>query len=189
RVARLHGDEDARAGGGDLAARVQLRLDGDDVALDLGGPGDHDDLPFGGRGALELAVELGRDGGGRRGEAALLEERRARAPVGVAVQERAADAPVEDTRKGLVVRLRMPVGDELVPLPAALDAQPLGVRGATSKADAVGRVLVLHRGGVHGGRTARGTEKPAWSHENAHAPLDWSPRREAPSWSVRRSSR
>jgi hypothetical protein len=61
----------------------------------------------------------------------------------VAVEERAADTPVEDAGERLVMRLGRPRRHELVPFGMALDAQTLLVRGSAAEAAIRGSVAVL----------------------------------------------
>src|ERR1700686_985775 len=65
-----------------------------------------------------------------------------RRPVAVAVEQRAADAAVEDAVEGLVVRLGVPLADDGVPFLEAADAQALLVGGSAAEA------LVLRRVGL-----------------------------------------
>ena len=64
-------------------------------------------------------------------------------PVAVAVEQGADDAAVEHPGEGVVVRLGGEVGDDLVALDEALDAEPLVVGGAAAEADALRRVPCL----------------------------------------------
>jgi hypothetical protein len=64
-------------------------------------------------------------------------------PVAVAVEQRPDDAPVQDVGEGLVVRLGLPGGDDLVPLDDALDPKALGVGRAASEALVVGSIAIL----------------------------------------------
>jgi hypothetical protein len=61
----------------------------------------------------------------------------------VTVQQRADDSAVQDPVERLVMRLRAPLRDDLVPLDAALDPQPFLVGRPAPEAAVVRRVGVL----------------------------------------------
>ena len=74
----------------------------------------------------------------------LLHQVHRRGPVAVAVEQRAADAAVEDVVERLVMRLGRPLADELVALFEAADAQPFLVGRAAAEAAVLRRVRFLN---------------------------------------------
>src|SRR5205085_9376225 len=88
---------------------------------------------------------VGGDGAVRAFSASAAHEVVGGRPVRVAVEERADDAAVEHARISLVVRLRLPVADELFAVGGgeAANAQALLVRGAAAEAGASRRVAFL----------------------------------------------
>src|SRR5206468_9528873 len=115
------------------------------------------------RRTLEEHVEVRGHGAGRRAAGALAHEVHGRGPVAVAVEQRAADAAVEDVVERGVVRLGRPGADELVALLEAADAQPFVVGRPAAEAAVPRRVGLLNafhrapayrlaRGALSGGR-------------------------------------
>jgi hypothetical protein len=73
----------------------------------------------------------------------------------VAVEQRADDAAVEHAGERVVVWLGREVGDHLVALDEALDAEAALVGGTAAEAEALGRVLVLEALALLWGRAVR----------------------------------
>src|ERR1700722_8132791 len=103
-------------------------------------------------------------------------------PVRVAIEERAADPPVEHAGKCLVVRLGPPLAHDLglraVALREASDPEPLGVRRAASEARVLGGVLfleaLLHPGGpLLRPSWLRSSSRPAWRRSWFPSPPSW----------------
>src|SRR5205823_5968124 len=82
-------------------------------------------------------------GARRRFRAIFLHQVNARRPVRVAIEERAADPAVQDAGERLVMRLRLPFGDEFVAGFEAPDAEAAIVRGAAAEADVLRGVALL----------------------------------------------
>src|SRR2546423_10657268 len=97
------------------------------------------------RRAQKLDGVVGGDCAGRVFESGAAHEVMGGSPVRVAVEERADDAAVEHAGISLVVRLRLPVADNLlaVSFGEAAYAQALLVRGAAAEARAARRVVFL----------------------------------------------
>ena len=66
-----------------------------------------------------------------------------RRPVAVAVEQRAADAAVEDAVEGLMMRFGVPLADHLVAFLEAADSQALFVGRSAAETDAVRRISLL----------------------------------------------
>src|SRR5437867_4183521 len=88
-------------------------------------------------------VKIGCHGARRRILAGLLHEMHGRGPVAVAIEQCAANAAVEDAVEGLMMRLRPPLADQLIPFGEAPDAKPLVIGRAASEAAVVRRVGFL----------------------------------------------
>src|SRR6476619_5620078 len=117
------------------------------------------------RGAFQRHVKIGGHGAGRRLAARLVHEVNGRGPVAVAIEERAADAAVEDAVEGLVMRLRRPLANELVALLEALDPQTFVICGSASEAMVVGRVGVLNA--FHFAENATTSGKKSWKRRSS----------------------
>src|SRR5690349_13551397 len=88
-------------------------------------------------------MKLGGDGAVRLVLAVALHQEIRGGPIRVAVEQRTDDAAVEHSRKRLMMRFSVPLGDNLVPLREAVYMQPLLIRRSASEADALRRIELL----------------------------------------------
>src|SRR5258708_4421721 len=139
----LHGHERAAACRCHLAVRLERCLDDRTIALRLHNLRAEVQRGIDRRGALEDDVEVGGDRTRWGLNAGLPHQVDRRGPVAVAIEERAADAAVEDAVEGLVVRLGVPLADERVSLFEAADAEAFLVGWSAAEALVVRRVCLL----------------------------------------------
>ncbi len=98
-----------------------------------------------------------------------------RRPVAVAVQQRTDDPAVERALEGLVVRLRLPLGDQFAVLAhETADVQPLRVRYTAPIADAVRRVGLL-QALVHAHKVRQAARDSCYRSRIAHSRAVWRP--------------
>src|ERR1700733_7233284 len=100
------------------------------------------------RGPLQLHRELGGDRARQRALVLRLHQVDRPRPVPVAIEEGPPAPAIDDSCESQVMRLRLPVADELVTFGEAPDAQPFGIRRTASEAGvrgSVGLLQALHR--------------------------------------------
>ena len=77
------------------------------------------------------------DGAGSLIKTILLHQVISGGPVRVAIEERSDNAAIEHAGEGLMMRLGMPCGDNLVTIRKAVDTQAFLIGRAAAKADAI----------------------------------------------------
>src|SRR5437870_2670565 len=112
-----------------------------------------------------MDVKIRRDRARRRLGARLLHENHRCGPVTVAIEERAANASVEDAVEGLVLRAGPPFAHQLVALFEAANAQSLVVGRPASEAAIVRRVGFLN--GFHRRANATTSGKKSWKRRSS----------------------
>ncbi len=139
-----HDDEDAATCRGNQFVNGDVRFDGGSNRVGRDDPCPERENGTNGRRPPELYRELRSHGAGGRRQMASLHEVPGARPVGMTVENRAANAAVEHPRKRKVVRLGMPLADaRVVALRERLDAQPFLVLRSAAEAAATRRVGVL----------------------------------------------
>src|SRR6266849_8500417 len=107
-----------------------------------------------------MDVKIRSDRARRRGRRRFLHQVHRGGPVAVTIEERAADAAVENSFERLVIWLGFPFTNQLVALLETADAQALVVRRTASEAEIVGRVGFLNA--FHFRENATTSGKNAW---------------------------
>src|SRR6266542_4136627 len=93
---------------------------------------------------FQMHMKIGGDGARRSIGSRFLHQVHRRGPVAVAIEQRAADAAIENAVEGLMMRLRPPLADQLLSLGEASDAQPFVICRTAAEAAVVRCIRFLN---------------------------------------------